>query len=219
MLNCGMGIVFLLALGVFALIKAEWFRSILDMYPQQGPSVAALLACAALCMTAAMNDISAPSVSLEGKNLWLVQSLPVAPWQALLAKLKLHLFLTEVPTAFCAVCLCLVIRPQSVSAILIVLVPMLFVLLLAAFGLAVNLKTPNLKWTNETVPVKQSLGVMLSMLGGWVFVIALGGLYFAVERFLSAEEYLALCAGVLAALAAALLCWLKKRGSRIFASL
>ena len=43
---------------------------------------APLLLAGAICMLASMNDITAPSVSLEGKSLWLLQSLPVTPWQA-----------------------------------------------------------------------------------------------------------------------------------------
>ena len=52
---------------------------------------------AALCMLASMNDMAAPSVSLEGKSLWLLQSLPVTPWQVLRAKLRLQLLLTAIP--------------------------------------------------------------------------------------------------------------------------
>ena len=40
-----------------------------------------------------MNDMTAPSVSLEGKSLWLMQSLPVTPWQVLRAKLTMQLLL------------------------------------------------------------------------------------------------------------------------------
>ena len=45
--------------------------------------------------------MAAPSVSLEGKNLWLLQSLPVKPWQALRAKLTVQLLLTGIPALFC----------------------------------------------------------------------------------------------------------------------
>lgn len=47
-----------------------------------------------------MNDMAAPSISLEGKNLWLLQSLPVKPWQALRAKLSVQLLLTSIPALF-----------------------------------------------------------------------------------------------------------------------
>ena len=58
-----------------------------------------------LCALASMNDMSAPSVSLEGKNLWLIQSLPITPWQVLRAKLLLHAGLTGIPMLFCVICM------------------------------------------------------------------------------------------------------------------
>ena len=51
-----------------------------------------------------MNDITAPAISLEGKNIWLSQSLPVKPWQVLRSKLELHMWLTGVPAVFCSIC-------------------------------------------------------------------------------------------------------------------
>jgi len=218
MLNCGLGTLLLPAAGIFMVIKAEVMRQVLPS-EGSGESLSAAMLCAALCMMASMNDITAPSVSLEGKNLWLAQSLPVSTWEVLKAKLKLHVYLTELPMIFCAVCVIAVMRPAPVSAVLLLVLPALFVGLNALFGLAVNLKMPNLKWRNETVAVKQSMGVLLAMMGGWVFVIALGALYLAVCDVLTVEWYLLLCAGLVALLSAGLLLWLKKRGTKIFDAL
>ena len=94
-----------------------------------------------------MNDMAAPSVSLEGKSLWLAQSLPVKPWQVLRAKLAVHLTLTGVPAAVCYVLLAFA-HPFSAAELLLgaVLIPG-YVLLMASFGLFVGLKMPNLRWT------------------------------------------------------------------------
>ena len=62
------------------------------------------LLCAALCMAGTMIDTAAPSVSLEGKNLWLVQSLPVDLWKVLRAKLHAQLLLGGVPMFLAALC-------------------------------------------------------------------------------------------------------------------
>ena len=218
MLNCGLGTLMLVVLGILALVKGPWLR---DLMAEMGFSGAplALMACAVLCVMTAMNDISAPSVSLEGKNLWLVQVLPVSAWQVLQAKLKLHLLMTEVPTLFCAVCMAIALRPGVFFSIMLAEVPMLFVLFSACFGLTVNLKTPNLKWSDETVPVKQSMGVMLSMFGGWALVAAMCMLYLLLNKYLSPELYLLCVAAAVAAACAGLLLWLKNRGARIFREL
>ena len=77
-----------------------------------------LLLIAAVCLLASMNDMAAPSVSLEGKSLWLAQSLPVKPWQVLRAKLAVHLTLTGVPAAVCYVLLAFA-HPFSAAELLL----------------------------------------------------------------------------------------------------
>ena len=215
MLNCGLGTLLLPAGGVFLIIKAD---SLLGIFPQDSPLLS-LIMCAGVCMMASMNDITAPSVSLEGKSLWLIQSLPVSAWDVLKAKLNLHIAVTTLPVVFCSVCVIIAMHPTAAVTAYVIVLPLLFMLLVALFGLAVNLKTPNLKWTNETVPVKHSMGVFVSLMGGWVFVIALGGLYYLLRNLVSAEAFLGICGVIILALDAALYFWLKKTGTRLFEEL
>ena len=86
MLNCGLGILLLPVAGVALVIKGGELLPLLQMaFGDRGGCVEVLL-CTGVCTIAAMNDMAAPSVSLEGKNLWLAQSLPVTPWQVLRAQ-------------------------------------------------------------------------------------------------------------------------------------
>ena len=219
MLNCGLGTILLPVLGIFILIKADMIQSIIASYMGNDSSLVVLIACAGLCVMASMNDITAPSISLEGKSLWIIQSLPVPAWRVLLAKLKMHLLITEIPMIFCSVCTVIALRPQLFTAILLFVMPMLFVLLSAAFGLMVNLKMPNLSWTDETVPVKQSMGVLLSLFGGWGLVIVIGILYFLIHAFVSAEIFLLICTALIGILCTVIILWLKNKGTVIFEKL
>lgn len=219
MLNCGLGIVFLPIAAVALVIKAGSVSELMFVLLQGYEDRIPLLAAAAICMISTMNDITSPSISLEGKNLWLVQAFPVSAWQVLRAKLKLHLLLTLIPAGILAVCATIVFRLELAAALLMLAVVILFVLLMALVGLALNLKLPNLHWTDETVPVKQSMSVTLALFGGWVIVLALGGLYFAVDQWIGPMGYL-VCVGVLlAASAAGLFRWLRTKGSKIFETL
>ncbi len=219
MLNCGFGILMLPVAGIVLLIKggalgqtlADVFGGNVDIVP--------VLMCAAVCLLASMNDMAAPSVSLEGKCLWLVQSLPVVPWQALRAKLDVQLVLTGVPVLFCALCMVIVLPGGALEKVLLVVVALLYTLLSALAALALGLKMPNLTWTNETTPIKQSGCVMLSLFANWFYAFALGGLYFLCGDAISAAAYLAIFAVVTAAGSALLLRWVKKQGACIFAAL
>lgn len=215
MLNCGLGAVAMVIAAAFLLIRRGAAAEFVSQIFGNG-DFTVLIAAAALCMLCSMNDLTAPSVSLEGKNLWLTQVLPVSAWQVLKAKLKLHLLLTLIPALLLAACVDAVLRPSPAHALLLLAVTALFILLMALVGLTLGLKMPNLSWTNELVPIKQSLSVMLSLFGGWALVLALGGFYFAVCRLVSPLAYLVCVCVLLAAGSAALLLWLKSRGSKIF---
>ena len=103
--------------------------------------------------------------------------------------------------------------------VLLVLVPMLYVFFSALFGLFLGVKMPNLTWTNELAPIKQSASVMIALLGGWAYGVALAGLYLAFAWRLGLTLYLALFALVTAVGCVVLYRWLKTRGAEIFSHL
>lgn len=178
-----------------------------------------LIAAVAVCLLTTMNDITAPSVSLEGKNIWILQSLPVSSWQILKAKLKLHLVITLVPVLICIVCMEYALMLEVISLVLIAAVTILFVAFCALFGLVLGLKMPNLEWSNETAAVKQGINVMIALFGSWAVIMLLGGVYVAVHQFIRPEIYLVCCIVLFGILDVAMTFWLKNKGSRIFENL
>ena len=219
MLNCGLGTVFLLILAVASLIKGREVFLMMNALFAGSEDFVPVLAALCLCLLAGSNDITAPSVSLEGKSLWIAQSLPIDPWQALRAKLRLHLLITEPSLVLCAVCVAAVSGLDFLHAALVVVVPMVYVVLSAAFGLFMGLKRPNLTWTSEVAPIKQGLAVFLSMFGGWVLAAGLGFLYYALMAHLGAAAFLLAATALFVVLALVLLRWLKTSGAKIYAHL
>lgn len=216
MLNCGLGIL-LMPLGGTALL---WKRDFLDvLQPMVGGQGIALILCALVCLLASMNLMAAPSVSLEGRTLWLVQSLPVRPWQVLRAKLQLQLVLTAVPALIAAVCAAVAAARPVGETLLLLAVPLGYVLLLALFGLFAGLKLPNLTWTNEITPIKQGGSVMLALFGGFVYAGLLPLAYFLGASALGLSACLGIYLGLTLALAAVLYVWLRRRGAAVFAAL
>ena len=218
MLNCGLGTVFIL-LGAGAVLWKQ--DAILLMVKVLGlnTDTITLFAAAALGMCGTMNDITAPSISLEGDNIWILQSLPVSPWQVLKAKLKLHIVLTLVPMLICTVCVEYVIKPDVVSMILLPVLVTLVVCISALSGLIIGLLTPNLKWTNEVAVVKQSMGVMIALFGNWIFILAAFGLYYLARKAMEPQHYMMLCVVVFVLMIWGMTLWLKKKGSQRFARL
>ena len=216
MLNCGLGTVFLVVLAVLALIKGREVFLMMNALFAGGEGFVTVLAALCLCLLAGSNDISTPSVSLEGKSLWIAQSLPIDPWQALRAKLRMHLLITELPLVACAVCVAAVSGAALPEIVMMLVTPMVYVVLSAAFGLFMGLKRPNLNWTSEVAPIKQGLAVFLSMFVGWLVAVALGFLYYALMARVGAVAFLLAVTALFAVLALVLVRWLKTSGAKIY---
>lgn len=163
MLNCSLGSVFMIGIAIYMLLK---FPSVIVLLQQEGIDTALLapLMVLAICTLASFNDITAPSISLEGKTIWLAKSLPVKIEDILNAKVKMHLILTGIPSLFVSLVCIYLSKSDVVMSLFMIITPVLSITFSALFGLIVNLNMPNLKWTNEMVPIKQSLSVFISMM-------------------------------------------------------
>lgn len=219
MLNCGLSALFLLLLGAALLIKGEDVVPVLASVFSPFPGLLTVLLAAAISALAATVDIVVPSVSLEGRSLWILQSLPVEPWDVLKAKMRLQLKITLPPTLFASVCAGIALKPSGAEWVLLVLVPAIAAVFFAAFGLMLGLLRANLSWTNEVTIIKQSMMVLVYMLAGMAYGLAVGGLYFLVGSRLGAAAWLAIVGAVTAVLAVLVLRCLKTGGAKRFAEL
>ena len=214
-LNCSLGTVFMIFVGVFLLINGGELTELVEYLPFADGFMPVMLTIS-VCIISCMNDLTAPSVSLEGKSLWIAQSLPVAPKAVLWAKLRLHMLLTAVPELFLSACVCIVLKPDAALGALCLIFPIVFTLFNAALGLIINLKHPNFTWQTETAAVKQGASVMIALFGGWIIAALLAGIYYLLSSKLGAAAFLALASMLFGAASAWELKWLGTRGSEIF---
>ena len=83
----------------------------------------------------------------------------------------------------------------------------------------IGLKMPNLSWTSEITPIKQSGSVALALFGGFLYAILPVAGYLLANNAVSALACMGLYALLTLLLCALLYAWLRKKGSRIFAAL
>ena len=107
--------------------------------------------------------ISASSISLEGDRFWIIKSLPIASKDILNAKLAMHFLLCVPAGLLLSLVLIFVTGIGLLDGLIVLVVPILFTLLIDFLGLILNLWRPKFDWVNETVCVKQSLPVTLTM--------------------------------------------------------
>lgn len=160
---------------------------------------------------------TASSISLEGKNLWLVKTAPVPGFFVLLAKLFVNLTVT-MPIALIASVILVVILPMAPArAALVLLFPQAVALFAGLFGLEVNLKQHAFDWRTETAVVKQSPAVLVAMLGG--FAVAIGPMLLAIA-FLEYAEWIGWAAALMIfALDGAMLAHMRRGGDRLIRQL
>ena len=221
MLNCGMPLLLLLGAGAFMLIKGRKMILMMSVVLAQVPGTIPVILCAVCCMLGGMVDISTPSVSLEGSTIWQLQCLPVTSWKVLRAKLMLHLSLIAFPTLFCSVVMML-LAPAGTTLIQRILIPIISILnavFFAQYGLYLGLKLPNLSWTNEIIPIKQSAPIFFVVFTGIGLSFAFGGAYLLLRGAIGATAWMSIFAVLFFVANVALYRWLRGPGSARFAAL
>lgn len=223
MLNCGLGSLFLFVLGVVFIVKGHSLVVFADTIFQYKEAVrmVPLFFAVAICATAAMNDIVVPSVSLEGKNLWVLRSLPVKTWDIFRAKLAVQFIFTGIPVLFCDICMLIVFRAdiKPVTLIMLFILPILYMVFMLLFGMLLGISFVNLTWTNETAPIKQSLNIFIAMFGGWIFAIAVALVFIVKAYKIGLFMYVIIVDMVFVALSVMLYIWMKKIGVAKFENL
>ena len=220
MLNCGLGTFLMPVYAIAVLWKGGGMFTVLDaMFVQTAGSVPLLL-CVVLCGLMSMNFMTALSVSLEGKSLWLLQSLPVEPWRIFRAKIRMQVLLTGLPLLLCIVCTVVVYPLQLTQLLILLLFAGTYVLLMALAGLFLGVKMPTLTWTNEIMVIKQGAPVMITLFGGFGYVVLLFVGFMLLPGWrLGFCGYMSCFVGANLFLSGWIYRWLRKRGVARFAVL
>ena len=169
--NNGIGPIALIGVAV-AVVVSSAFRSTLAQIIEvpffMGIFPFLLVSCAAMGPTAAS------AVSMEGKTLWQIKSLPVPAKSVLGAKRNFQILFT-LPFAIISYAVLCAVTKLTLGYALCGGVSVLFATMAVAdIDLFVNLKFPKLEWTSSSQPVKQSAAAFISTLGVTLIVAALG---------------------------------------------
>ncbi len=118
------------------------------------------------------------SISMEGKQIWVIKSLPI-PSKALFdAKILLNLSFMLPCYALSEVFLILALKPTLAELVYLLIIPILIILFSTVLGITVNLKIHRFDWESEVHVVKQSASAALGGFSGTLVSLILGGLVF-----------------------------------------
>lgn len=154
-----------------------------------------------LGFTLSMIYTTAISLSLEGKKFWILKSSPVSPSTVMDAKMAFNVLLAMVPTLLAVPLFAIGLGLGILDAFVILLEAFAFVGLTTVVGALVNLRFPRFEFSSETEIVKQSLGAMIGVFGGFGIVVAEGFAFISLSAWMDWKLALLIVA-VLTALAA-----------------
>ncbi len=118
--------------------------------------------------TACMTLITSSSISLEGKSLYILKTIPIEIRKIFKAKIITSNIIT-MPIMFVSeIIFFIIFRPKIKDIIFILLATIIMPTLTAVIGLLVNLKHPKLNASSDTEVVKQSASSGISVLIGMV---------------------------------------------------
>ncbi|NLL46622.1 MAG: hypothetical protein GX250_07430, partial [Clostridiales bacterium] len=217
-LNSSLGAVFALIGAAALIIKGAELRALLSVIPELQPLIP-LLACTALCFFATTNYITAPSISLEAKTLWLLKSMPLRASDVFFAKIMASLVVTVPPLALAGIAACLVLDVTLVQGLLIIVTPLILQVFISLMGLVLNLKLPRFDWLSETLVIKQSASVTAAVFGAMAVVAIPGLIYILFARNIPGDIYMAMCALLFLILSLIMLSFLRGKGTEIFNNL
>lgn len=164
-LNMGMGSIMVIILSAgCCFVSQEYFENMTGI-----PHMWELLQRALPLVISALISMTCTtcvSLSLEGKNLWIIKSMPIDDITIYKSKLLMNLTL-QVPVVILAAIIINFRFPLTLlMRILAFVTPLTFALFSSLWGLFINVKMPDYSWSSETALIKQSLPSMAGILGG-----------------------------------------------------
>lgn len=144
-----------------------------------------------------MTCTTSVSWSLEGKNLWIMKSLPIEESTIFKGKMAFNAVLLVPAAIICDTCLILAIRPGIVLAVLYVVVSLAAVAFSTTLGMWVGKKFPNFEWENEVEVIKQGMTSFLGIFVNMILMIALAAVTIALGFVMDGRIVLGVIAAVL----------------------
>ncbi len=135
---------------------------------------------------------TATSISMEGRQFWVIKSLPIPTKTLLDSKILLNLSLMLPFFVISAAAMAIAVKPDALQLLWLVLIPAVTALFCVVFGITVNLKFHSFDWEKEETVVKQSLPAALGGFAGFFISAVLGaGLLLVPKAYADAAKGLA----------------------------
>ena len=172
--NVGMGELLAVILGVATLIMG--FDKIVGVVTQNAPFDPTIVQPAIpfiVYFLIGMVASTACSPSLEGKQYWIMQSLPIRKEQIYQGKMLFNMYLTVPFMSFGIICLCISAKVPVINTVLYLILGVMLCAFSTTWGCVCGIKHMRLDWENEVEVIKQGSAVAIYMFPNMFVVMGL----------------------------------------------
>ncbi len=190
-MNTMIGSLFLVAATVFLLVKGMPTISVNEAVEMNGETIYiaskfsgaawALIWAIMIMFFASITYTTPPSVSLEGKRIWLNKSLPISTRDILVSKLAVSVLIFQPISIICSIVLSIISECGIAGCIFLIVLTSLAHLLFSMVGLIFGLVFVRLDWTNEAQVIKSGMALIITMIVNFILALFLSiGLFIAI---------------------------------------
>lgn len=120
-----------------------------------------------------MTNTTCSSISLEGKNLWILKSSPIKEMDIFKSKILLNILLTMPISIICFTILSIRLTFHTESIVIGMISLVLISLFSAILGIFINLLYPKLDYTNDVEVVKRGASVIITLILNILLVVGI----------------------------------------------
>lgn len=182
--NLGIGSIMSILLLLYLLFKYyDELQILLATLPQAMIETGFFCGCLIIAFMNMIDCTSCVSVSLEGKSLWILKSLPIDAMEVFKAKILVNFIIVFVSSLIGLSFMIFIIPVHIMYVFFAMILFGLVAIFVGSFGLIVNLKFPKLIWDREIIVIKQSISSFIAVIS----LMFIGGAVGVIGYFLSSK--------------------------------
>lgn len=164
--NTAFGMIMLVAFAVFLMFKRIETVEVITQLMSENASLSTFISQLMIMLIVFFGQLTcttSSSISLEGKSLWIMKTLPVSVAQVFWSKMLVNILLICIPSILSLILLGIVFN----FSILYIVLGLAFILIssmgISMLGLLLNLAFPKLQYENEQEVIKQSMAAFCAV--------------------------------------------------------
>lgn len=193
MMNTGIGLLMALGMSIYLVFFGK--EALAEMLEIPGiETIIHLIMPLILAWLLSLCTTTSSSLSLEGKSLAFIKSMPISDKTIFDGKISMNLIMNVPVSIICSLIIGIGLKMDVLSLVIMIVFPLVYSVLFIVLGMYLNAIRPNYNWISETQVIKQSFATFIVIFGGMILAFALGILllYLPINTFITFTIYIIL---------------------------